>query len=101
MRSRHSDRRSAYQRVRIRHTQKNIRKGPLSTPLALQFGRMSRPESLSIIQNYLALDPLHPLAQSLIDLFQIHGEELTEIGVPYETVKALEKEYPLLHCLKA
>ncbi len=91
-------------RVKIRHTKNRTRNGQVKTPSTLQlgqFGKMSRIESLEAIQHYLTLNPIHPLAQSLIDLFQIHGEELTETGVSYEIVKALEKEYPLLNCLNA
>ena len=35
-------------------------------------------------------------AIEIITLFHLHVDELTEAGIPYEIVRALEKHYPLL-----
>ena len=80
-------------RVRIRQTRQ--RQAPL-----LSAHGMSRAEALRTIRHALRQDPVHPLAGALIDLFQVHAEELTELGLSYEGVKVLEQTYPLLRCLK-
>ncbi len=99
MKSKNQTKHSAQQRVKIRYTKNKTHNNP--SPLHHEFGQMTREESLKTIAHYLDINPIHPLAHALIDLFQVHGEELTEAGVAYETVKAMEKEYPLLKCLNA
>ncbi len=57
------------------------------------FGRMSRSEAVRNIRKHLRRSPSHAAARHLIMLFNIQAEELTEAGVPYEVLKALEKRY--------
>ena len=53
--------------------------------------RISRQDALCRIQGYMASATLHPEALWLIELFNIEPEELTEAGLPYESLKALER----------
>lgn len=55
--------------------------------------RMSRTEALKEIKRHLRRSPSHTAARQLITLFNIQAEELTEVGVPYEVLKVLEKRY--------
>jgi hypothetical protein len=57
------------------------------------FERMSRTEAVMKIKKLLRRSPTHSSAQQLISLFNIHPEELTEAGVPFEVLKAFEKRY--------
>ena len=70
-------------------------------PPVVSFNSMelSRHDALKTIERALNESPTHPLAASLIDLFQIQGEELTEYGISYEALKVLEQNYPLLSSL--
>jgi hypothetical protein len=54
--------------------------------------RISRDEALLQIRRHMIADgSLHPDVLRLIELFHIEPEELSEAGLPYESLKALEK----------
>jgi hypothetical protein len=57
------------------------------------FQRMSREEALSKIRTLLRRSPANPSALRLMSLFNIQPEELTEVGVPYEVVRYLDRQY--------
>jgi len=59
------------------------------------FDQMTRTEALQKVRGFLRRDPTHPNALRLINLFQLHSEELSEAGVPYETLKGLARIYTL------
>lgn len=40
-------------------------------------------------------------ARELVELFSIEAEELTEAGVPFETVKALEARCFIMRCFRS
>jgi hypothetical protein len=52
---------------------------------------ISRIDALSQICSHMELAIMHPEALRLIDLFNIVPEELSEAGMPYESLKALER----------
>ncbi len=89
---------AAPRRVRIRQTATGT--AGRKAPSVMDFACLRREEALVLICRYLGKHPAHPMARALIDLFQIHGEELTETGIPYEVVQGLARRYPLLHCLR-
>lgn len=64
--------------------------------LAFDAMALSRTEALRQIQQATHTIPLSPEIQRLIAIFQVDGEELAERGVSYETLKALERNHPLL-----
>jgi hypothetical protein len=53
--------------------------------------QLSREQAIHRVRDLLADTTLHPEALRLIDLFQIAAEELSEAGVSYEMLKALEQ----------
>ncbi len=58
---------------------------------------LSRPTALRQVKQLLSqTNTIPPEAVELISLFRIQIDELTEAGVPYEMVRALEKRYALL-----
>jgi hypothetical protein len=54
--------------------------------------RISRQEAIERIREYLALSARHPEAVRLIGLFSIAPEELSEAGLSYEMLIALERQ---------
>ncbi len=56
-----------------------------------RFARMTRAQALQLIPALLGELPFHPDALYLIGLFQLHPEELTEAGLGYEVIRALEQ----------
>jgi hypothetical protein len=68
-------------RVKSNHSPRFFREGE----------RISRDEALSRIRHHMASVTLHPEALRLIELFNIEPEELSEAGLPYESLKVLEK----------
>ncbi len=52
---------------------------------------MSRNQAIAQVQDQLALSEVHPQALRLIELFHIEPEELSEAGLSYESLKALER----------
>lgn len=83
-----------------KRARKNNRKGALSSPAqkALKYRQtMSRLEALRQVKILLEEGKTIPReAIALIAMFEIHLEELTEMGSPYEIVRALETRHPLL-----
>lgn len=62
-----------------------------------QHQALSRSHAIRQVKKSLTKkDHISPDALRLILLFHIGVEELTESGVPYEMVRALEKRHPLL-----
>jgi hypothetical protein len=58
---------------------------------------ISRSEALSKVKKLLSRKSTIPSeALDLISLFYLHTDELTEAGVSYEVVRALEKRHPML-----
>jgi hypothetical protein len=58
---------------------------------------LSRPIALKQVKKLLSqTNAIPPEAVELISLFRLQIDELTEAGVPYEMVRALEKRYALL-----
>jgi DNA-directed RNA polymerase specialized sigma subunit len=53
--------------------------------------QLSREEAIRQVRGLLDDTALHPEALRLIDLFQIGAEELSEAGISYEMLKALEQ----------
>jgi hypothetical protein len=53
--------------------------------------QLSRAQAIRHVRGLLADTTLNPEALRLIDLFQIAAEELSEAGVSYEMLKALEQ----------
>jgi hypothetical protein len=76
----------------IRHT---ARQTKLEQQRSILIGveRLSRQQALFKIKTYLKRSPNHQSARQLISLFNIHPEELTEIGISYEILKVLEAKY--------
>ena len=65
-----------------------------STEVPRLFGEgqsISRHQAISRIQEHLDAVGLHPEALRLIQLFNIDAEELSEAGLSYESLKALEQ----------
>jgi hypothetical protein len=54
---------------------------------------MSRAEAVLAIKRHLRRSPSHTRAHQLIGLFNIQAEELAEVGVPYEVLKALRHSW--------
>lgn len=54
--------------------------------------RISRLDAISRILDNLELSLNHPEALRLMGLFSIAAEELSEAGLPYEALKALERQ---------
>lgn len=52
---------------------------------------ISRVDALDQICRHLEFASMHPEAVRLIELFNIVPEELSEAGLPYESLKALER----------
>lgn len=52
---------------------------------------LSREQAIAQVQDQLTLSDVHPQALRLIELFHIEPEELSEAGLPYESLKALER----------
>lgn len=52
---------------------------------------ISRMDALEQICRHMEFATMHPEALRLIDLFNIVPEELSEAGMPYESLKALER----------
>ncbi|WP_303672701.1 hypothetical protein [Vampirovibrio chlorellavorus] len=64
----------------------------LTSPWMLQEGQsLSRNQAIAQVQDQLALSDVHPQALRLIELFNIEPEELSEAGLSYESLKALER----------
>ncbi len=58
---------------------------------------LSRGRALARVARLLTQESAIPdEAFTLMTLFQFHCDELTESGVSYEMVRALERRYPLL-----
>jgi hypothetical protein len=57
-----------------------------------RFENLSRRKALARVAGHVRENPTHPEALHLIELFNLDGEELAEAGVPYETLKVLEKK---------
>jgi hypothetical protein len=53
--------------------------------------QLSREQAIHRVRGLLADSAMNPEALRLIDLFQIAAEELSEAGVSYEMLKALEQ----------
>jgi hypothetical protein len=70
-----------------------IRQKPqTSFPFLSQGDHLRREDALAQAQVLLARSPVHPDAVRLIQLFHITPEELAEAGLPYETLKALDRK---------
>ncbi|MBK8189162.1 MAG: hypothetical protein IPK79_01780 [Vampirovibrionales bacterium] len=77
-----------------------IRPRPLSaSAMAFNAAELSRGQALLLIQDAAYALPLSGDIQRLISIFQVGGEELSELGVPYETLKAMERRHPLAFSL--
>lgn len=62
------------------------------TPGFFRHGQsLSRYQAIAQIQDCLQLSDFHPEALRLINLFNIVPEELSEAGLSYESLKALER----------
>ncbi len=79
---------------------KSKQKKPTNSDLQGVLGRqkaLSRAKALRRMTQILTLDNI--ICDEVVQLmtfFDFHIDELTEAGVPYEVVRALEKRYPLL-----
>lgn len=61
-----------------------------------RFARISRAQALQLIPALLEASPFHPDALYLIALFRLDPEELSEAGLSYELIKALEQRASFL-----
>lgn len=57
---------------------------------------LSRRQALGHAARLLASSTIHTEALRLIELFHISPEELSEAGLPYETLKCLERRLSFL-----
>lgn len=57
---------------------------------------LSRPKALKSLCHALRGQADWTRAGQYLSMFQFHPEELTEAGLPYEMVRALESRFPLL-----
>lgn len=64
-------------------------------------GYLTRDEAVARICRYLDTHADYAAAGELVTLFNIDAEELTEAGVPFESVKALENRCFLMRCFKS
>lgn len=83
-----------------KRTQRSSKHCPSSKGIRELLGRqkvLSRAKALKRIKELLTKESPIPLeAIDLVALFHFQMDELTEAGIPYEMVRALEKRYPFL-----
>jgi hypothetical protein len=84
--------RSGLEKKSVHHCKIRIKTQNWLDELIKASASINRNTALSKICAQLECTPLHPEALRLIELFQIVPEELSEAGLPYEMLKALEKQ---------
>lgn len=52
--------------------------------------QISRDKALSLAAEELGINPTSPTAKNLISLFGLSAEELAEVGVTYEVLRAMD-----------
>lgn len=75
----------------MRKNQKIRDKSNYSPTLFRDGEHISRDGAIRQIRRHMTTNTLHPDVLRLIELFHIEPEELSEAGLPYESLKALEK----------
>jgi hypothetical protein len=63
-----------------------------SAPSVFGFTRLTRIDAITHAATLLRRSPTNREAMRLVHLFHIHYEELAEAGVPYELLRAIERQ---------